>query len=49
MDQGELECYKKFKADEDEKFLKCYVGGESFGELALLYNSPRMASIKART
>ncbi len=29
-------------------FLKTYVPGEAFGELALLYNAPRQASIKAK-
>jgi cAMP-dependent protein kinase regulator len=28
--------------------LKTYYPGESFGELALLYNAPRAASIKAK-
>jgi cAMP-dependent protein kinase regulator len=30
-------------------FLKIYEPGEAFGELALLYNAPRAASIKAKT
>ena len=29
--------------------MKTYQPGESFGELALLYNAPRAASIKAKT
>lgn len=29
--------------------MKTYVAGESFGELALLYNAPRAASIQAKT
>lgn len=33
----------------EEKFLKTYVPGEVFGELALLYNAPRAATIKAKT
>ena len=32
-----------------EKFLKTYGEGEVFGELALLYNAPRAASIQAKT
>jgi len=46
---GELGCYKQFKKDEDRKFLKKYNPGESFGELALLYNCPRAATIEALT
>ena len=29
--------------------MKTYLPGESFGELSLLYNAPRAASIKAKT
>eukprot|EP00330_Aristerostoma_sp_ATCC50986_P010861 CAMPEP_0114598046 /NCGR_PEP_ID=MMETSP0125-20121206/20395_1 /TAXON_ID=485358 ORGANISM="Aristerostoma sp., Strain ATCC 50986" /NCGR_SAMPLE_ID=MMETSP0125 /ASSEMBLY_ACC=CAM_ASM_000245 /LENGTH=314 /DNA_ID=CAMNT_0001803343 /DNA_START=148 /DNA_END=1092 /DNA_ORIENTATION=+ len=46
--EGTLDCYKK-KKDEDEKKVKTYNPGESFGELALLYNAPRAASIQAVT
>ncbi|CAK87116.1 unnamed protein product (macronuclear) [Paramecium tetraurelia] len=47
IDEGRLECYKKFTGLEEEKLLKTYIPGESFGELALLYNAPRAATIKA--
>ncbi|MCQ2820755.1 MAG: cyclic nucleotide-binding domain-containing protein [archaeon] len=49
IEKGELDCSKTFKKEEGEKFLKKYVPGEAFGELALLYNAPRAANIKANT
>jgi len=49
IDAGQLECYKQFTKDQEPKMLKVYQPGESFGELALLYNAPRAASIKAIT
>jgi len=49
IDRGTLECYKQFSATSEPKHVKTYNPGESFGELALLYNAPRAASIKAAT
>jgi len=49
VESGQLDCLKKFSAQQEPQYLKTYNPGESFGELALLYNAPRAASIKAKT
>ena len=49
IESGKLECYKLFQGETKPRLLKVYESGESFGELALLYNTPRAASIKAIT
>lgn len=49
VDSGELDCFRVFNKGEEPKLLKTYQPGEAFGELALLYNAPRAATIKAKT
>lgn len=44
---GTLLCQKVFKGNTEPTFLKTYQPGEAFGELSLLYNAPRAATIIA--
>lgn len=47
VEEGKLACYKNINGE--EKHLKDYAPGDVFGELALLYNAPRAASIQAHS
>lgn len=49
VERGTLKCTKVLKGNTKPTFLKEYEPGESFGELSLLYNTPRAATITAKT
>ena len=49
VDSGELDAFVKPAGASEQQFIKPFHAGDMFGELALMYNCPRTATIQART
>ena len=49
IDKGEVNCWKRVRPEDPLTFIKTYKEGDSFGELALMYNYKRNYTIKAKT
>ena len=47
VEDGHLDCFKLFDGENEPKKVRAYEPGDVFGELALLYNAPRAATIIA--
>ncbi|CAM9142437.1 unnamed protein product, partial [Ectocarpus fasciculatus] len=49
IDDGVVDVFVKKEDEEEESKILSYNSGESFGELAMMYNAPRAATCKANT
>ena len=49
IDKGEITCWKTMRPEDPMTFIKTYKEGDSFGELALMYNYKRNYTILAKT
>ena len=49
IDKGELTCWKTIRPEDPPTFIKILKEGDSFGELALMYNYIRNYTIKAKS
>ena len=48
VEKGALETWKKYEGEDAPKMVKAYAVGDSFGELALMFNQRRAASVVAK-
>ena len=48
VDSGALETFKTYEGESEAKMVKAYGVGDSFGELALMFNQRRAASVTAK-
>ena len=49
IDKGEITCWKRERPEDQLTYIKTYKEGDSFGELALMYNYIRNYTIKTKT